>query len=112
MRIKIFKANISHDVKRGAGIGGGGGSCPAISVTMTLIFPKIVWTCPLTLCDNHHSKNTKQNNRVNVAITVYITTTELQQSFSYTLFLVQICQKIFRVLLFIISYGVIIYRKY
>ena len=26
--------------------GGGGG--PTLSVTMTLIFPKIVWTCPLT----------------------------------------------------------------
>ena len=25
--------------------GGGGG--PTLSVTMTLIFPKIVWTCPL-----------------------------------------------------------------
>ena len=25
---------------------GGGG--PTLSVTMTLIFPKIVWTCPLT----------------------------------------------------------------
>ena len=34
-------ANKVRDVK-----GGGGG--PAISVTMTLIFPKIVWTCPLT----------------------------------------------------------------
>ena len=27
--------------------GGGGG--PTLSVTMTLIFPKIVWTCPLKL---------------------------------------------------------------
>ena len=26
---------------------GGGGGGPALSVTMTLIFPKIVWTCPL-----------------------------------------------------------------
>ena len=28
--------------------GGGGGGGPTLSVTMTLIFPKIVWTCPLT----------------------------------------------------------------
>ena len=28
---------------------GGGGGGPTLSVTMTLIFPKIVWTCPLTL---------------------------------------------------------------
>ena len=27
---------------------GGGGGGPTLSVTMTLIFPKIVWTCPLT----------------------------------------------------------------
>ena len=27
--------------------GGGGGGGPTLSVTMTLIFPKIVWTCPL-----------------------------------------------------------------
>ena len=27
---------------------GGGGGGPALSVTMTLIFPKIVWTCPLS----------------------------------------------------------------
>ena len=26
---------------------GGGGGGPTLSVTMTLIFPKIVWTCPL-----------------------------------------------------------------
>ena len=38
--LKIY--NKIHDVKRG---GGGGG--PTLSVTMTLIFPKIVWTCPL-----------------------------------------------------------------
>ena len=41
VRIKIFIANKIHDVKRG-----GGG--PALSVTMTLIFTKIIWTCPLT----------------------------------------------------------------
>ena len=29
------------------GGGGGGGGVPTLSVTMTLIFPKIVWTCPL-----------------------------------------------------------------
>ena len=39
MRITIFIANKIHDVE-------GGG--PALSVTMTLIFPKIVWTCPLS----------------------------------------------------------------
>ena len=27
---------------------GGGGGGPALSVTMMLIFPKIVWTCPLS----------------------------------------------------------------
>ena len=27
---------------------GGGGGGPTLSVTMTLIFPKIVWTCPLS----------------------------------------------------------------
>ena len=42
MRIKIFIANEIRDVKRG----GGGGL--ALSVTMTLIFPKIVRTCSLT----------------------------------------------------------------
>ena len=26
-----------------------GGEGPALSVTMTLIFPKIVWTCPLSI---------------------------------------------------------------
>ena len=41
MRIKIFIANKIHDVKRGEG-------GLALSVTMTLIFPKIVWTCPLS----------------------------------------------------------------
>ena len=30
---------------------GGGGGGPTLSVTMTLIFPKIVWTCPLTGAD-------------------------------------------------------------
>ena len=30
---------------------GGGGGGPALSVTMTLIFPKIVWTCPLIARD-------------------------------------------------------------
>ena len=44
MRINIFVASKIHDVKRG---GGGGGGGHALSVTMTLIFPKIVWTCPL-----------------------------------------------------------------
>ena len=38
MRIKLFIANKIYDVKRGG---------PALSFTMTLIFPKIVWTCPL-----------------------------------------------------------------
>ena len=28
---------------------GGGGGGPTLSVTMTLIFPKIVWTCPLSM---------------------------------------------------------------
>ena len=36
----FFIANTIHDVKRGG---------PALSVIMTLIFPKIVWTCPLTV---------------------------------------------------------------
>ena len=35
--------------------GGGGGGGPTLSVTMTLIFPKIVWTCPLR-CDNRDPK--------------------------------------------------------
>ena len=43
----MFIANKIHDVKRGGGGGGGGGGGPTLSVTMTLIFPKIVWTCPL-----------------------------------------------------------------
>ena len=34
-------ANKIHDVK------GGRGGGPALNVTMTLIFPKIGWTCPL-----------------------------------------------------------------
>ena len=38
---------ISMTLRGGEGGGGRGG--PALSVTMTLIFPKIVWTCPLTL---------------------------------------------------------------
>ena len=42
MRIKIFIANKIYDVKRGG---------PALSVTMMLIFPKIVWTCPLNTLD-------------------------------------------------------------
>ena len=45
MRIKIIIANKIRDVKRGGGRGGG----LAPSVTMTLIFPKIVWTCSLNL---------------------------------------------------------------
>ena len=28
---------------------GGGGGGPTLSVTMTLIFSKIVWTCPLSI---------------------------------------------------------------
>ena len=42
MRIKQFIANKIHDVKKG----GGGRSVP--SVIMMLIFPRIVWACPLT----------------------------------------------------------------
>ena len=34
--------------------GGGGGGGPTLSVTMTLIFPKIVWTCPLTPSDSDY----------------------------------------------------------
>ena len=56
MRIKIFIANKIHDVKRG----GGGGGGPALSVTMTSIFPKIVWTCPL----KSPQKSTETSNRM------------------------------------------------
>ena len=44
MRIKNFRAIKIHDVK-----GGGGGGGPTLSVTMTLIFPKIVAHAPLAV---------------------------------------------------------------
>ena len=52
------------------GEGGGGGGGPALSVTMTLIFPKIVWTCPLrqfniTQCGIYHIKHMKEKGIVN-----------------------------------------------
>ena len=47
--------------------GGGGGGGPALSITMTLIFPKIVWTCPLSgdrvVCTKYSSIVYEHDNR-------------------------------------------------
>ena len=42
-----YEKFIEYDVKGGGGGGGGGGLY--VNVTMTLIFPKVVWTSPLSI---------------------------------------------------------------
>ena len=63
MRIKFFIANKIHDIKRGG---------PTLSVTMTLIFPKIVWTCPLSdvATASVHSEKTRLKKWIMIIIII------------------------------------------